>query len=219
MKRENFLVALVIVLVALIAFETGYLMNAKKNERKLETTKKESVYGASYPASRISRYHSVNAPALPDPFTRNWDPFEEMDQIHKMMNRMINETHNRSKAQGVSGMVFSSFDPDLDVKETNTEYIIRLDLPGIDKDKINVKIDNGVLTVAGERQAEKEEKNEGEGFYRMERSFGSFSRSFPVPADADVDGMKAETKNGVLTVRFPKLAQARPSTEKKVTVQ
>jgi HSP20 family protein len=110
------------------------------------------------------------------------------------------------------------YEPDLDVQETGDAYLIRLDLPGVDKDKINVKIQNNVLTISGERKSEKEETDDKSGFYRMESSFGSFMRSFPLPADADSNVMTAESKNGVLMVRLPKIKGAAP-TAKNIQVQ
>ncbi len=95
---------------------------------------------------------------------------------------------------------------------------MRLDLPGVDKDKINVKVQNNMLTISGERRSETEEADQKTGFYRMESSFGSFMRSFPLPADADPDNMTAESKNGVLTIRLPKIKDA-VSTAKNIQVQ
>ncbi len=220
MKRENVLVLTVIILSVLLAFQTGYLFHAKKSEADGISKKIKTSDSTNDPASRRKPVQSVLSPFQAEPlFSQTWDPFEEMDQMHKMMNKMLHETYNRGvRGEGISS-TFSAFDPDIDVKETPDEYVIRLDLPGIDKDKISVKVHDGILTISGERQAEAEEKSEDGGVYRMERSFGSFSRSFPVPQDANMDAMTAQTKNGVLTIKLPKLVTREHSPEKKVTIQ
>jgi HSP20 family protein len=86
---------------------------------------------------------------------------------------------------------------------------VRLDVPGLEKDALRVKAENGVLTLSGERKREAVDSDQAGGFTRMERSYGAFSRSLPLPADADTDRMTAETSQGVLTVTVPKRTEAR----------
>ncbi len=119
------------------------------------------------------------------------------------------EPFRRAKA-AFSGM------PAVDVAETEKEYKVTAELPGMDEKNIEVKIANGMLTIKGEKQEEKEE--EKQDYYVRERSFGSFERTFQVPDGVDLDKVDASFKKGVLTVILPKTAEAQKA-EKKITVK
>jgi HSP20 family protein len=106
--------------------------------------------------------------------------------------------------------------PAVDVTETDKSYEITVDLPGMEEKNIDVKFANGILTIKGERQDEKEEKKKD--YYVQERSFGSFERSFQVPDNVDTDKIDASFKKGVLTVVLPKSAEAQKA-EKKIEVK
>jgi HSP20 family protein len=106
--------------------------------------------------------------------------------------------------------------PAVDVTETEKGYKVVAELPGMDEKNIEVKIANGMLTIKGEKQEEKEE--EKQDYYVRERSFGSFERTFPVPDGVDLDKVDASFKKGVLTVTLPKTAEAQKA-EKKITVK
>ena len=106
--------------------------------------------------------------------------------------------------------------PAVDVTETEKGYRVVAELPGMDEKDIEVKIANGMLTIKGEKQEEKEEKKQD--YYVRERSFGSFERTFPVPDGVDLDNVDASFKKGVLTVTLPKTAEAQKA-EKKITVR
>jgi HSP20 family protein len=102
--------------------------------------------------------------------------------------------------------------PAVDVVENDKGYEVTADLPGMDEKNIEVKVTDGVLTMKGERQEEKEEKNKD--YYLQERSFGSFQRSFELPESVDTDKIEASFKKGVLTVRLPKKAEAQKPAKK-----
>ena len=119
------------------------------------------------------------------------------------------EPFRRAKA-AFSGM------PAVDVTETEKDYKVLAELPGMDEKNIEVKIANGMLTIKGEKQEEKEE--EKQDYYVRERSFGSFERTFPVPDGVDLDKVDARFNKGVLTVSLPKTAEAQKA-EKKITVK
>ena len=106
--------------------------------------------------------------------------------------------------------------PAVDITETVKGYNVTAELPGMDEKNIEVKIANGMLTIKGEKQEEKEEKKQD--YYVRERSFGSFERTFPVPDGVDLDKVDASFKKGVLTVTLPKTAGAQKP-EKKITVK
>ena len=109
---------------------------------------------------------------------------------------------------GNSGLKLADWSPQVDIVEDEKEYLIKADLPEMRKDEIKVQVENGVLSVSGERKTEKEEKNKK--FHRIERSYGHFERSFTVPEDADGAKVKAEFKDGVLQVHLPKTPVAKP---------
>ena len=100
--------------------------------------------------------------------------------------------------------------PDTDMSETENEYIVAVDLPGVTKKNIDVNYKNNMLTISGER--EKEEKEEKKDFIRRERFYGKFVRSFTLPAAVREDDIKANFKDGVLTVRIPKTEVSKPKT-------
>ncbi|HTV30000.1 MAG TPA: Hsp20/alpha crystallin family protein [Xanthobacteraceae bacterium] len=106
--------------------------------------------------------------------------------------------------------------PAVDIAETDKAYEITAELPGIDEKNVEVKVANGVLTIKGEKQEEKEEKNKD--YYMRERSFGSFRRSFSVPEGVDGDKIDASFKKGVLSVTLPKSTEV-PKAEKKIAVK
>jgi HSP20 family protein len=106
--------------------------------------------------------------------------------------------------------------PAVDVTETDKAYEVKAELPGIDEKNVEVKVTDGVLTIKGEKQEEKEEKKKD--YYLSERSFGSFQRTFQIPNGVDLDKIEANFKKGVLTVTLPKSTEAQTA-EKKITVK
>jgi HSP20 family protein len=99
--------------------------------------------------------------------------------------------------------------PAADISETYKEYVVKAELPGVKREDIRVTQDKGVLTIEGERKSEKREKDEK--MHRVERSFGTFTRSFSLPDDADVKNIRAESTDGVLDVHIPKLKIEKPT--------
>ena len=100
----------------------------------------------------------------------------------------------------------------MDVTETDKAYIVKADLPGVEEKDVEITLDDGVLTVAGEKQSEKEE--EGKTFHRIERSYGSFRRSLSLPADADENAISAHVRHGVLKIEIGKTKEAPKSTKR-----
>jgi HSP20 family protein len=107
---------------------------------------------------------------------------------------------------------FGQFSPSVDIKESDKEIKVAAELPGLDDKDIEVSLGKDSLTIKGEKNEEKEDK--GKNYYRMERSYGSFTRTIPLPAEIDTDKAKAEFKKGVLTVTLPKTARAIKETKK-----
>jgi HSP20 family protein len=134
-----------------------------------------------------------------------WDPIRELDSLQSDMNRLFDRFFEGRAANGIS----RRWIPAMDLLETEDHLVLRGDLPGMTEDDVDIEIKDNVLTVSGERKAEHEDK--GEGYHRVERSFGSFSRSLTLPAGVDAGHVEASFDNGVLEVRIPKPAEAKPT--------
>ena len=134
-----------------------------------------------------------------------WDPFREVATLQDRMNRMFNDQFGAlTRDESLTG----SFVPPVDVYEDENSIQVRLEVPGIEEKDIDIRLENNVLTVRGERKFEKEEKEEN--FHRIERRYGSFTRSFTLPATVNSEEVQADYEQGVLKVRLPKRAEAKP---------
>ena len=136
-----------------------------------------------------------------------WDPFRELEDVSNRLNRLFGQSLARSES-GQNMLAVVDWAPSVDISETDSEYLIKGEIPGVKKEDVKVSIQDGMLTIQGERKQEKEEK--GKKFHRIERSYGSFVRSFRVPNDADENSVKAEFKDGMLNVTLAKSAKAKP---------
>ncbi len=128
----------------------------------------------------------------------NWSPFQDTDGI---FDRYFN-LRDRLPAADASTSGALNWKPVVDISETASDYLIKVELPEVDKDDVDVTVDNGMLTVSGERHYENEEEDETR--HRIERMYGRFSRSFALPTDADEHAITAKTRDGLLKVRIPK---------------
>src|SRR5919198_4079767 len=139
-----------------------------------------------------------------------WNPFREMDELQRRMSSLFDWSPFRrsSLTDGEESITVPEWAPLVDIAEDDKEYLIKVELPEVQKDDVKVTVENGTLTISGERKAEKEEK--GRKFHRVERYYGRFERSFSVPDDAEADAVKAEFKDGLLKVHLAKSEKARP---------
>lgn len=129
----------------------------------------------------------------------------EIDSLHREMDRLIDEFWQGPLASPLSA--FSGrLTPQLDESEDEKAYHVRIELPGMDKEDVDVSLSDGMLTVRGEKKEEEEEK--GKDFYRRERHFGSFRRTIPIPGEVDETKIDASFKKGVLSIDLPKSAEA-----------
>lgn len=132
-----------------------------------------------------------------------WEPMREMEQLFDRLTRSFGPL-----SLGVSETVSpEDWSPRVDVAETDGEFEVKAELPDIKKEDVHVTVDNGVLTLRGERRREKEEK--GKRFHRIERSYGSFSRTFSLPDNVDAKHVKASFKDGMLSIRLPKTGESK----------
>lgn len=141
--------------------------------------------------------------AIDDPF-EYWDPFSQMQKMHQNMMQAV------SQAQ--------YFNPRFDIKETPKQYVITMDIPGMDKDNIEVNVKEHNLIISGERTSTKEENTKGQ-YYRQERSFGHFIKVLPLPQDVDESNIDAQYDKGVLTVKLNRLEKAQKSSGQKIVVK
>jgi HSP20 family protein len=133
-----------------------------------------------------------------------------------MFNRMLPATFSRwPRVTLPSNLERAEWAPSANISETDQEYLIRAELPAVKTEDVKVTIDRGAITIEGERRQEKED--ESEKYHRVESFYGSFSRSFSLPEDATVEGVRCETKNGVLTAHIPK-AKAEASQPRQIKV-
>ncbi|TKS59902.1 MAG: heat-shock protein Hsp20 [Nitrospira sp.] len=135
-----------------------------------------------------------------------WDPFRELEDMSERLNRVF--TRPASRTGGKEHLIVADWVPTVDISETDGEYLIKAELPDVKKEDVKVTVEDGVLTLQGERLREKEEK--GKKYHRVERSYGSFLRSFTLPESVDESGVKAEYKDGLLNLHLPKTEKVKP---------
>ena len=128
-----------------------------------------------------------------------WNPIHEMDELF----------HNRmASVLGGEGLQSAAWSPVVDIEESAEAYTIRAELPGLSKEKVKVTVENGVLTLSGERDLER--RVETKTFHRVERSHGTFTRSFTLPDDVDPESVAANFKDGLLEIQITKREEALP---------
>ncbi len=136
-----------------------------------------------------------------------WEPFRDVTTFEDRMNRLFGDALARFRNWD-SELAAGQWMPSVDIYETEHELVLKADLPDVDPKDVDVRIENNTLTIQGERKAEKEVKEEN--YYRVERSFGSFARSFQLPNTIDTDKVKAEFSRGVLKLSMPKKEESKP---------
>ena len=136
-----------------------------------------------------------------------WDPFRELEEMNDRLNRVFGRA-SLAHAKDKDAMVAFDWAPSVDISENNEEFVIKAELPGVNKDDVKVAVEEGIVRIQGERKQEKEEKDKK--FHRVERSYGSFLRTFSLPTNIDEAKIQAQFKDGVLNVRLPKSASAKP---------
>jgi HSP20 family protein len=137
-----------------------------------------------------------------------WEPFREFTTLQNEMNRLFNTVFDAPTSGGNGGSTLRRWMPAMDLVETGDHFVLRADLPGMNEDDVKIEFEDGTLTVSGERKAEHEANDEG--YYRVERAFGSFSRSLTLPQGIDPEGVHASFDNGVLEIRIPKPEERKP---------
>ncbi len=134
-----------------------------------------------------------------------WEPFREFSTLQDRLNRLFQQSVSEGREESLTT---SSFAPAVDVYEDDHQVTLKIEVPGIDDKDIDVRLENNTLTVHGERKLEKEEKEEN--YRRVERQYGSFTRSFTLPQTVDSEGVSAQYDKGVLKIKLAKKAEAKP---------
>jgi len=140
-----------------------------------------------------------------------WDPTRELSSLQAEMNRLFSSFFDSPASTGSAGNGQSAarrWYPAMDLVESDDHFVLRVDLPGLSEDDVKIEVENDTLVVSGERKETHEQKREG--FYRLERSMGAFSRSLSLPEGIDADQVSASFDRGVLEVRIPKPEQRKP---------
>ncbi len=141
------------------------------------------------------------------PMLTRWDPFRELTSLHDQMNRLFRDSFGTPSGREES-LTTGAFVPPVDVYEDEHNIVLKMEVPGIEQKDIDIRLEDDVLTVRGERKFEKEEKEEN--FQRVERRYGSFTRSFTLPHTVDANNVNADYENGVLKIVLAKRAEAKP---------
>jgi HSP20 family protein len=135
-----------------------------------------------------------------------WEPLREFSTLQNEMNRLFNTVFDTPAANG--GSTLRRWMPAMDLVETADHFVLRADLPGLSEEDVNIELEDRVLTISGERKAEHELSKEG--YHRVERAFGTFSRALTLPEGIDPDAVAATFDRGVLEVRIPKPEERKP---------
>jgi len=141
-----------------------------------------------------------------------WNPARELEAwpsdlfgIQREMNRMFDSFFRGSRDEDYS---LSAWIPAVDIAEHDNEYVVKLELPGVNKEDVKITLESNILTIQGDKKQEKETKKEN--YHRVERSYGAFQRSFTLPTTVKSDKIDAVYKEGVLTISLPKAEEAKP---------
>jgi HSP20 family protein len=135
-----------------------------------------------------------------------WEPFRELSSLQNRVNRLFRESYGPEGRE--ESLITSTFAPLVDVYEDAHQVSLKIEIPGIDEKDIDIQVENNTLTVQGERKFEKEEKEEN--FRRVERQYRSFTRTFTLPSTIDSERVQASYDKGILKVKLPKKAEAKP---------
>lgn len=135
------------------------------------------------------------------------DPFRDLSVIQDRMNQIFEDALARSRGRD-EALRTGMWTPAVDIYENNDFVVVKAELPGVEKDRISVEVKEGILTLRGERGFDKELKKES--YHRIERSYGSFQRSFSLPVSVDQEKVTARFRDGVLEVQLPKKEQEKP---------
>jgi len=205
----------------LVAVILGLILGMLALGLEVKKLRSELTFLSAVPAKTVSFQHPQMRHKFSglndwrDIFDNEGYTFDEFAQIQRRMERMFDDS---IQGTGHKGIVTDDLVKlNSDAKEYKDKYIVSMDIPGMEKENINIEIKNGALFVSGERNSEQEEKKAN--FHRKERNFGYFSQGFALPEDANSSGITVNYNKGVLNIEIPKLAKADASNDKSVKIK
>lgn len=145
--------------------------------------------------------------ALPTRRGNLWDPLQELNALQNRLTTLFGRTAMQP-GNSEESITTAEWAPLVDITEDDREFVVKAELPGLKREEVTVTVQDGVLSISGERKVEQEEKSRK--FHRIERSYGSFVRSFTLPDTADASKVDAEFKDGVLNVKLAKSPKVQP---------
>lgn len=202
--------SMIAVLILALLIETGYLVYQNNQLKELKENSQEPKVLHQQTQTPISRPDVWED----ESFT---NPFHEMERMQSRLNKLLNRIRSQTSPL-FHGMAPEHFDffPAADLRETPSSYIVKMDLPGLEKDKIEVTVKGQQLTIKGERRSGSQTQDTQRGFFAQERQFGAFARSVTLPGPIKQSGMKATYEDGVLSVILPKAQNG--GKDKKISV-
>ena len=144
-----------------------------------------------------------------------WDPFRDLITLREKMNRLFEDAYSSRSEE--RDLMSGSWTPSVDIYETDQSLVLTAELPGLSESDIEIELEDSTLTIKGERKFEKETKQEN--FHRIERAYGSFTRSFTIPQYIDQEKIAAEHENGILKITMPKKPETKPKKVKVLTAK
>ncbi|MBI3591612.1 MAG: Hsp20/alpha crystallin family protein [Candidatus Melainabacteria bacterium] len=194
--KDKILIGLIIILVLALFVETAYLLQIKS-----ERSETPDISTRIYPHKAFKNSEEENSYEFYHDFNIA-DPFEEIEKIQKRMNKIFEDNSIFKDEGNSSSFRHNYFAPQANLQETKTHYIVKVYLPHMEKEKINVEIKDNSLIISGEHNIIEEKKEIG--FYKNSKSFGSFRKAIPLPGDVKVNEVTTEYKDGLLVIRLPK---------------
>ncbi|MBN1688499.1 MAG: Hsp20/alpha crystallin family protein [Candidatus Omnitrophica bacterium] len=226
-KKMKTLYGVIVLLLLAIVVETGILIQQQRTGSEAKSDQQVSVERGLEP-SRTPVSHPANSKRQNyspmqrfyqrsgDPY---WDdPFAIAKQMQSRMDQLMSSLMTYRPSFGTSLDDTFDFSLAIDLEDTKDAYIIRSDIPGLEKDKINITVQDNLLTIQGIRESVSQTENDQSGYFAQERSYGSFSRSINLPGPVDDTNINAKYENGVLVITLPK-ADREDTRMKKVSIQ
>ena len=205
--QKTHIIIAVLVIVALL--QSAALIHQGRRQAALEKNQREAIVASQERVSSTRPRPYPMASRIPSASTQGFmseDPWEAFDQMSRRMNSLMQHafTFGSPLFQDMPQSVGFDFTPAVDLEETKEAYIVKSDLPGLEKDKINLTVRENVLTIEGMRETTNDTGDPKKGYYAQERSYGSFARSLSLPGPVEESKIVADYKNGVLTITLPK---------------
>lgn len=202
--KDKILISIIIILLLALFIETAYLL-----QLKFDKSYKMLTYNKPFFHRPFIREWNYDPFRMHEDFDR-FDPLDEMENFHKKMDELLKDTFILRHTFPNNDRFFN---PDAKIEETDKHYIVKMYLPEMEEEKINVEIEEDSLIISGNHEAS-QTKTSKNGFYKKEQHFGSFKKIIPIPQDIKVDKVITEYNDGLLIVKIPKASSNKNITSK-----